>query len=55
MTIFGAQDDNEASAAVASPTGESYESEQSSSDVDASAALCVDLVTSLVHSRAWER
>ena len=55
MTFFGAQDDNDASAAVASPTGVSNESEKSSSDGDAPAALCVDLGTSLVHSRARER
>ena len=54
MTFFGAQDDSDASAAAASP-GESYESEEPSSDGDAPVALCVDLGTSLVHSRAWER
>ena len=46
---------HEAGAAVASPAGESYESKESSSDGDAPAALCVDLVTSLVHSTARER
>ena len=53
--FFWAQDDSDASAAVASPTGDSYESEAFSSDGDAPAALCVDLGTSLEHSRAWER
>ena len=55
MTFFGAQDDSDASAAAASPAGESYESEEPSSDGDAPATLCVDLGTSLVHSIAWER
>ena len=54
MTFFGAQDDSDASVAVPS-AGESYESEESQSDGDTPAALCVDLGTSLVHSRAWER
>ena len=55
MTVSGAQNDSDASAAVLSPAGESYEFEESSSDGDPPAALCVDLGTSLVHSRAWER
>ena len=55
MTLFGAQDDIHTSAGVPSPAGESDESEESSSDGDAPAALCVDLGTSLVHSRAWEQ
>ena len=55
MTVFGPQDDSDASAAVPSPACESYESKESSSDGDPPAALCVDLGTSLVHSRAWEQ
>ena len=55
MAFFWVQDDSDASAAVAFPTGESYESEESSSDVDSPACLCVDLGASLVHSRARER
>ena len=53
--FFGAENDSDASAAAASPAGESYQSEDPSSDGDAPLALCVDLGTSLVHSRAWER
>ena len=55
ITFFGAQDDSDASAAVAYPAGECYESEEPLPDGDAPAALCVDLGTSLVHSKAWER
>ena len=46
---------HDAGAVVASPAGESYDSKESSSDGDAPACLCVDLGTSLVHSRARER
>ena len=46
---FGAQDDSDASAAVASPAAESHESDESSSDENAPAAWCVDLVASVVH------
>ena len=55
MTFFRAQDESDASTAVASPAGESYESEEHSSGGDAPAALCVDLGTYLEHSRARER
>ena len=46
---FGAQDDSDASAAVASPGAEYHEYEEPSSDENASAARCVDLGASLVH------
>ena len=52
MTFFGAHYDSDASAAVASPAGESYESEESLPDGNAPAALCVDPGVSLVHCRA---
>ena len=55
MSFFGAQDDSDATSAVTSPAGEFYQCEESSSDGDTPAALCVDVGTSLVHSRAWER
>ena len=41
MTFFVAQDDSDASAAVTSPAGESYGSEESSSDGDTRQQLCV--------------
>ena len=53
--FFGAHYDSDASPAVASPAGESYESEESFSDRDAPFALCVDPGASLVHSRALEQ
>ena len=53
--FFGAQDDSEAGIAAASPAGESYESEDHSSDEDAPTAWRVYLGTSLVHCRVWER
>ena len=49
---FGGQDDSDVGVAAASPAGESYESEEPSSDEDAPAAQFVDLSASLVHSRA---
>ena len=55
MTVFWAQDNCDASTAVLSPAGESYESEEFSSDGGAPAALCVDLGSSVVHRRARER
>ena len=48
MTFFGAQYDSDASPAVTSPAGESYESEEHSSDGDAPADPCVDLCTVLI-------
>ena len=45
MTVFGAQDDSDASVAVLSPAGESDDSEESSSD-GARQQLCV---STLVH------
>ena len=53
--FFGAQYDSDASPAVASPAGESYESEESLTDGDAPVSLCVDPGVSLVHIRALEQ